>query len=327
MITPCLRSLRWAVPALGFLPLRAADAASEIKGFAPVSVSSAHYRNTPRQDLARAIDATSTALNPEAPPLRPVSPPQHFIFMPGEIYESDLTYEQVTGLLTPALAQKGYVNGADSLGIIREPTKVSLVLRVHYGVRPWRLPTVRPNDLAWSDGMVPQAKHRSLRILGGDQVWEHRAGGNDDSFAAIAANSANTQSFGFGSGVSQGGGGGADSAAAAGSLMAQAGGAAVGTRSIEYAATRDFHLIVVDAFDYQELKKKGKAAQRIWTTFISAPKEPEQKFSDLAATLIRNAVPYFGETTRGLQVYTDVRATVRIGELIEVKDEAKKSPP
>ena len=44
---------------------------------------------------------------------------------------------------------------------------------------------------------------------------------------------------------------------------------------------------------------------------------------DLAATLIRNATPYFGETTRGLQIYSDTRAEVKIGEMIEVKEPAK----
>src|SRR5262249_10369859 len=92
----------------------------------------------------------------------------------------------------------------------------------------------------------------------------------------------------------------------------------------EYGSTRDFHIIVVDAFDYHELKTKGKSALRLWSTFVSAPKQGKQKFSDIAETLARNAIPYFGETSNGLQVYSDVRAEVKIGDLIEVKDDAAK---
>ena len=82
--------------------------------------------------------------------------------------------------------------------------------------------------------------------------------------------------------------------------------------------------IVVDAFDYRELKKKGRDAKRMWSTFISAPKQGKQKFSEIAAALARNAAPYFGETSKGLQVYSDTRAEVKIGEIIEVKDDAAR---
>jgi hypothetical protein len=308
------------------LALVAADNAAAVKGFAPVSVSSANYRNTPRDELVRAVDGDRAAVNPETPGLKPLSAPIHFIFMPGEIYDADLTYEQLTEMLTPALAKKGYVNGADAQGLIREPAKVTLVLRVHYGTRTWRLPTVRATDLTWADGLVPRRKGKGLHNLGAEQTWEYRAGGNDDSLNAAAANAANTQSFGFGSG---GGGGGAAAGGSAGGGGAAQGaltpglGSNAGVGGVEYGSTRDFHLIVVDAFDYQELKKDGKSARRLWTTFVSAPKEPKQNFSDLASTLIRNATPYFGETTRGMQVYSDTRAEVKIGEMIEVKEPAK----
>ncbi len=323
LTTTMHRSLPTAL--LGALLLSAAGAAesaNDVKGLAPVSVSSANYRNTPRDQLLRSVENAKGVVNPESPTLQPLATPQHFIFMPGEIYDADVTYEQLTALLTPALAKKNFINGADAQGIIREPTKVSLVLRVHYGARPWRLPTVRSTDLTWSDGMVARPKGRGLHTLGADQLWDQRAGGNDETFSALAANASNTQSFGFGSGAT----GSASSSAASGSEGALATGLGSGASNggVEYGSTRDFHLIVIDAFDYQELKKDGKAAKRLWTTFVSAPKEPKQKFSAIAATLIRNATPYFGETTAGLQVYSDRRAEVKIGELIEVKDEAKK---
>jgi hypothetical protein len=286
----------------------------DIKGFAPVSVSSANYRDTDRAELRRITE--QSAVNAEAPSLAPLDTPVYFVFVPGEITLPDPkrpepTYEELCLMLTPALAKKGYLNAADEFGIIREPEKVTLVLRVHYGERDWRLPVVRTDQLTWSDGMVPRPRGRSLTTLGGDVVWDSRAGGNDSALSAGARNDANTQSF-FGSG----GGAASASEAISAALTNVNSGDLVGA----YAGTRSFHLIAVDAFDYAELKEKGKAARRLWTTMVAAPKQGKGTFADMASTLIRNATPFFGETSRGLQVYTDARAEVTIGEAVVVPD-------
>jgi len=60
----------------------------------------------------------------------------------------------------------------------------------------------------------------------------------------------------------------------------------------------------------------------VWSTFVAAPVQNGQKFGDVAATLVRNATPFFGETSQGLQVYSDARAEVKIGEMTEVKDDS-----
>ena len=96
-----------------------------------------------------------------------------------------------------------------------------------------------------------------------------------------------------------------------------------------YSETPNIHMhtlkvAVIDASDYKELKAKGTAAKRIWSTFVAAPVQGKEKFSDMVGTLIRNATPYFGETSPGMQVYSDARAAVKIGDLTEVKDEPKK---
>jgi hypothetical protein len=293
-----------------------AQKASDIKGFAPVSVSSANYRETPRDQLVQ-LTNQQNALNPEAKPFAPLATPKHFIFLPGEIYENDLTYEEVCARLTPALATKNYLNGADAQGLIREPDKVTLVLRVSYGERPWRLPAVRTEQLAWKDGMQPRTRDpKSLVNLGADTVFDNRAGGRDDALAAAAENTTNTKSA-WGGGGGGGPGGNPDTASGmAPNLAANA--TAMGAIS-GYGETRNFHLIVVDAFDYAELKAKGKAATRLWTTFVAAPKEPGRQFGDVIATLLRAAGPYWGETTSGMQVFNDTRAEVKIGEIIEVK--------
>ncbi len=301
--------MKTAAALLVVLTLAAASASAQspadIKGFAPVSVSSANYRETPRDELLKRARAKNT-LNPAPRELAPLPAPKHFVFIAGEIFPSDLSYDALCRALTPELAKKGYINAADDQGRVAEPQKVTLMLRVNYGVSLWRNPVVRTEHLSWDEGLVGKVHDsRSLTHLGGDVVWNNRAGGNDDALEAGAKNDANTSSF-WGSG----------------------GGAATGTSAINtndagggtYDSTRNFNLIVVDAFDYTELKSKGKSAKTLWTTFIAAPVERGQKFSQAVAAMLRSAAPYWGETTAGLQVFNDARAEVRIGEAVEVKD-------
>jgi hypothetical protein len=301
MKTPRLLAL-----ALTLTGLARAQSPADIKGFAPVSVSSANYRETPRETLLQMVNGKN-ATNPASRELAPLATPKHYVFIPGEIFPADLNYESVCGLLSAALAKKNYLNAADPLGIIREPAKVTLMLRVNYGVSLWRLPVVRTEHLAWDEGLVGKPHDsRSLTHLGGDITWNSRAGGNDDALNAGAQNAANTSSF-WGSGGGPAGGGPP----------------VINTNDASptaYESTREFNLIVVDAFDYAELKAQGKAAQVLWTTFVAAPVERGQKFSAALAAMLRAAAPYWGETTAGMQVFNDVRAKVEIGEVVEVKD-------
>lgn len=301
--------------------LARAQSAADIKGFAPVSISSANYRETPREKLLQLTNQPNS-LNPENGEFAPLRTPKHFIFLPGEIFENDLTYEEICARLTPSLAQKNYHNGADPQGLIREPAKVTLVLRISYGERPWRLPTVRTEQLAWKDGMTPRTNDpRSLTNLGADTVFDNRAGGRDDALAAAADNASNGKSVWGGSGGRPApGSSGGDSASGLGANLG-ANTTALGAIA-EYGGTRTFNLIVIDAFDYAELKAKGKGATRLWTTFVAAPKEPNKNFSDVVVALLRAAGPFWGETTSGMQVFNDSRAEVKIGEVVEVKTAA-----
>jgi hypothetical protein len=80
------------------------------------------------------------------------------------------------------------------------------------------------------------------------------------------------------------------------------------------------------AFSYGELMKEGANAKRLWTTFLAAPRQPGQKFSDVLNTLLRVGAPYFGETTEGLQMFNDARATVTTGELQVIESDVKTEP-
>lgn len=284
-----------------------AQSPGDLKGFSPVSVSSANYRETPREILLQRVGAKNS-LNPPESELLPLKEPRYFVFIAGEIFPADLDYETVCGLLTPALAKKNFINAADSKGIIREPQKVTLMLRVNYGVSLWRLPVVRTEHIAWDEGLVGKPHDsRSLTHLGGDIAWNARAGGNDDALDAGAKNESANSLFG--------GAGGSSSTGPAAAPYSYA--AAAPTA---YESSREFNLIVVDAFDYAELKTQGKSAKTLWTTFVAAPVERGQKFSRALDAMLRSAGPFWGETTSGMQVFNDARAEVKIGEVVEVKE-------
>jgi hypothetical protein len=154
-----------------------------------------------------------------------------------------------------------------------------------------------------------------LTTLGGQVAWDWRVGGDDHFIAESNSSAAGVGLFGTG----RGGTGATSSGAVMGEARVTAGGR-VGLT--EYNRTREFHLVVVDAYDVEELRRDKEKATRLWTTFIAAPVEPGQKFSDVVATMLRKAVPYFGETAVGLQIYPDAKADVKIGEATVVPDSA-----
>lgn len=301
------RFLRLALLAAAVPGLRAADQPAAPRAPAPVSVSSLNYANTPREELLL-LEGGKNNLNPVTRPLAPLARPQRYVFMPGDLYETDLDFGQICERLAAALAKKGYLNAVDAQGRVIAPQEVDLILRVHGGERPWRNPTARTDQLAWRDGLASRPRGRSLTTLGGMVAWENRAGGNDAALGAAAANE-NAPGFGFGSSPATPAGDNPLNAASA--ITLSAAGAAAG----EYQTTRDFHLIVVDAFNYADVMKRGRDATRLWTTFIAAPRQPGQRFSTMLDVMLRVATPYFGENTAGLQMFNDARATVTLGEL------------
>lgn len=294
------------------LHLDAAETAPEKYRPAPVSVSSLNYRSASRDEQLR-LDAEKMKVNPVSRAVQPLGKPQRYVFIPGELYENDLSYEEICRRLADALAKKGFVNATDAAGRVIAPSEVDLVLRVNAGERPWRQPSVRINSLTWRDGLVERPRGRSLTTLGGDVIWESRSGGNDRALGAGAENE-NARGFGFGS----------TPATPAGTSPLNAS-SALNQRSgtEEYTATRDFYLLVVDAFSYDELRKDGPNAKRLWTTFLAAPRQHGEKFSDVINTLLRVGTPYFGETTEGLQMFNDARANVTPGELRVIESDVQ----
>ena len=253
------------------LPAIQAQTLSDLEGPAPVSVSSANYRTIPFRDRSATINRKPT-LNHAPRTLTPLAEPKYFVFVPGE------NFPRISAKIPSACCLRR--RSLKKLYQCRRPCrrysrtkKISLVLRLNYGVTLWRNPIVRTEHLSWDEGLVGKVHDsRSLTQLGGDVVWGNREGGNDEVFTALAQNESNPNSF-----WDSGGGPGS------GEVIASA---------EDFGSTRDFNLIVVDAFDYVELKSKGKAAQTVWTTFIAAPVQRGQKFSQAVASMFRTAAPY-----------------------------------
>jgi len=266
-----------------------------------VSVSAANYAKTPWDELRRRA-AERGQFNPATPSTEPLTTPQTYVFAPGELYESNVSYADVCRLLETALAKKGYRNVADAQERIAAADKIDLILRISSGRREWRMPSVRTAGLTWRQGLINL--QRTTRHVGRAEniLKDYYAGGDDDALSLAAA----VQSVSAGSGV----------------VAASQGGVPPGL----YEGTRDFFLLVVDAFSYQELLEKQANARRQWTTFIALPREKQDSFAAVLPTMLKVATPYFGETTTGLQVFNDARASVKLGELQILESDVKAAP-
>lgn len=273
----------------------------------PISVSSMNYANTPWDQLADQINDT-TQQNPTNPPVQKLVTPRRYVFAPGEIYEADLSFRDICRQLESALEKKGFINAADARDVIREPERIELILRVHCGQRNWRNPVVRSDHLAWRTGLASNERLRGSLFSAAPLAvaFDYRAGGNDDALSAAARSQATA-------GV------------AAGTPASVEANSATAVGVVGYDGTREFNLIVVDAFDYRELQTKGESARRLWTTFVAVPVERNQKFSEVLGAMLKVATPYFGENTRGLQVFNDARANVKIGEVEVIGVDVKLS--
>lgn len=262
----------------------------------PISVSSMNYANTPWDQLAEQINGT-TQQNPTNPPVQKLATPNRYVFAPGELSASDLSFKEICQQLELALEKKGFINAADARDIIGEPDRIDLILRVHCGQRNWRNPVVRSDHLTWRTGLASTERMRGSLFSAAPLAvaFDYRAGGNDDALSAAARSQATA-------GV------------AAGTPASVEANSSTAVGVVGYDGTREFNLIVVDAFDYRELQTKGDSARRLWTTFVAVPVERNQKFSEVLGAMLKVATPYFGENTRGLQMYNDSRASVRIGE-------------
>ncbi|MDP1581138.1 MAG: hypothetical protein Q8M02_12735 [Candidatus Didemnitutus sp.] len=280
------------------LPL-ATIAAKTPKPRDDISISSANYAQSPKMEILRAVGKPQDQDNP--PPPAPVSPatPQRYLFTRGEIATTDVTYEELCERLKPVLATRGFVEATNTVGRVPDPEQLKLILRVSYGEARWRNPTIRTTDLGWSHGLIPRAGTRSVGLTAFTS-WENRSGG-DDSSSGQAAATAEGDSGGEGT-----------------------------TSTLEGTddeiSTDDFFLIVVDAFDYHDLRKHRHHSKRVWTTFISVPRRTNRPFSEVADAMLAKAAPYFGTTTKGRVRFNIDKASVDLGEMRVVESDIARTP-
>lgn len=274
-----------------------------------VPVSSANYTDTASGEMQR-LSGGLAQINPVLIDFAPLGWPLRSVLVPGELYKSDSSFEETHAQRAVAWAKKGFVNALDEQNRVVEPKVVDRILRVSAGERDWRNPTVRSDRLGWRDGMTPRPRGHSLTTWGGEVVGERRAGGDDSAPGAAVANQG---SAAFGS---SGPGGGPGSVASTPARTSSGGSTPLG----EYQVTREFYMIVVEAFYHADLKWDGASAQRGWTTFGAAPRQPGQQFFAVLNTMLRVAAPYFGEMMTGLQIFNDARAEVLVGQATVIED-------
>jgi hypothetical protein len=252
-----------------------------------IIVSAANYAQATPDELQKLFHRPQDLVD-AAPPPPSAHPVRLYQFLASEPLDADLPFIEVCRLLRPVLAAKNLLNTT-------EPKQAELVLRVTFGGRRWRDPTVREDDLTWRDGLVPKRRRTTFDA---GAAWDQRAGGDEASLYNLERDLV---------AISPGAEGMADS-------------------MIAGVYTEDYYLIVVDAFEVATLRKKGNDTPRAWTTFIAVPRRPGVKFSDVAARMITKAAPYFGETLPGKARFTDRDGNVKVGEPRVIEDNKNAAP-
>lgn len=256
----------------------------------PVTVSAVNY--------AEASDAALFAVTHSDPVVEPVRPaenkakqPLYYLFLPGEVYPSDMTPDAVAYQVEVALEPRGYYNLIYQKKAGHDPHRIDYLLRVHYGYKRWWLPHVRADRITWgNDGLVANRNEAGLQ-----GHYDPREGQN----MTVQLRALLPQTAG-------------------------PGGAARQEMISHYLADFDTHvavpryIIVIEAFKFDDVRAHNGKARCAWCTFISTPLTHAQKFSEVAATMLRTAAPYFGSTTSGLQLFEVPPGKVIVGTPVVV---------
>jgi hypothetical protein len=284
---------------LTILPLGIAGCASNAdwaKEPLPVSVSAANYSELSREELYARVNDPATD-HPKPPPVSEPDRPLFYGFVPGEIYASDVPLETVYRELAIPLAHRGYFNVVYQAEAGYLPKRVDYLLRIHCGVRHWRTPTVRTDNVTWGNaGLISNRRNpNSVFLFGEAASADPRAGQDPASAVNLATYLQGSASYGN---LSQ-------NQYSVDNLN-------------ESGAWRDTCVVMVEAFKFSDVMNMGKKAPCIWATFIAVPTHAGQEFSDVLRTMARTATPYFGKTTDGIQVHDVPGGNVNVGEPVEI---------
>jgi hypothetical protein len=300
-----------AVLAMGFTGCASTQDAS--KTTLPVSVSAANYSELSNADLYSRVNNDPVNSNPEAPAVSKPAQPLFYLLLPGEIYPSNVSFDDINRELELSLEHRGYCNAVYQMRAGRTPARIDYLLRVHYGERLWLNPTVRVDRITWgNDGLI--SRHYMTNLLSEDQ-FDPRAGLTPEEVASVRRL---ISSLDLGSSKLHGGENPADVMAP----VHESRDLGMGAK-----AAVDYLMVVVEAFKLEDVKAMDKKAPCIWAAFIAVQNDENRKFSDVLRTMIQTATPYFATTTSGLQLYEIPPGKVLIGNPVEVNGPQKAPPP
>ena len=275
----------------------------------PVTVSSANYSQLSAEELYARVNLDPINVHPEAPAAAKPAAPVFYLLLPGEVYPSDVTLVDVYRELEAALEPRGYYNAIFQKRAPNTPARVDYVLRVHFGERPWLLPTVRTDGVTWGNDGLEANRFRLNLFASRDRdpreglSWEEEMAMN-----RLIDTSSGGGSFGMGSGwlrTTALRGWYWDSFGSNGQLWRD-----FGNDSQE---ARDYYLFVVEAFKLDDIRVMNRKAPCIWSTFVAVPADRGLKYSSVLKAMLRTAGPYFAETTHGVQAYEVPPGKVLVG--------------
>jgi hypothetical protein len=308
-------SRRWGAscaPAIILLLQGCAETPGRRGDEASLSVSAVNYSRLSDSEVYAAVNGPPNA-SPVIPAAAQPAGPQFYLIVPGEIYPSDVSLDSLYHDLAVSLQQRGYYS---ALAQVKAGRKLQLdyLLRVHFGVRPWSNPVVRTDRVTWSnDGLL--AKRYKTRIVS-DLNFDPRQGLSREEEANL---NQFLQMTVPGKGGRGAGGTGADNAAELGTVTRNARDTDLGDGSL---VAQDFCFVVIEAFRFADVKALNGKAPCVWMIFMAVPTENRRKLSEVLAAMLKSAVPYYGETTQGLQVFEVPVGKVLLGTPTEVPEKA-----
>jgi hypothetical protein len=264
----------------------------------PVTVSAANYSEGSEEQIYTAVHDTKNT-HPTEPAFAVPDKPLFYGFVPGDIYDSNVPLETVYRELAVGLAHRGYFNVVYQANAGYFPKRVDYLIRVHCGVRRWKTPIVRTDKVTWGDDSMISSRRNSRSVL------LHGEGSADDPRAGQDQMEALNMAV-----LLQG-----MSKTTAGALQADD---AYSVANNGDASTRDYCLVVLEAFKFSDLMALKGKAPCAWATFVAVPLHEGQEFSSMLRTMVQKATPYFGTTADGLQEYDVPHGQVLMGEPVVV---------
>jgi hypothetical protein len=308
--------LGWALAAIFGLACAGCTSPSGKTSSAAVSVSAVNYSALTDAEVFNAVHGQANP-SPEAPVAAKKDKPAYYLMLPGEVYPSDVPVDSLYHQLGVSLERMGYYNTLLQVRAGR-PLQIDYLFRVHYGIRTWASPVVRPDRVTWgNDGLLAK---RYKTLLRNNSEFDPREGLSAAEVEAMATLSLQVMSNSKPTGSMDG----ANEIEARTFSEDQRRGAS--DLDMTPAAT-DFCFVVLEAFRFADVKALNTKAPCAWMIFIAVPNDDGRKFSSLLPSMLKTAEPYYGTTTNGLQVHEIPMGTVQVGRPVEVTPASPEHNP